>query len=247
MIDVLYQDEWLIAVDKPAGMLVHPSRIAIGAEDLMSCLRDQLSQKVYLIHRLDRPTSGVVLLALDSDTARALTQQFEARSVEKKYEAIVRGYCPKQGVWDEPLLEKLDRVTDKKASRNKPAQAAVTEFRALSGWEVPFPAGISPKYSNSRYSHVSIIPRTGRRHQIRRHFNHMSHPVIGDTTHGDRRHNRVFRDRIGVCRMLLVARSMRFQHPWNGGWVTISASVGADFEKALDRLQQSQVATHCWD
>ena len=231
----------MVAVDKPPGMLVHPSRIALDAEIASIRLQQQLEQPVFPIHRLDRPTSGVLLFAKDSKSARQLTQQFQARTVRKRYEAVVRGFPPDQGVWDEALLEKPDRVTDRQARADKPPQPATTEFQTLQCWQVPFPAGHSPKYPTSRYALVSILPRTGRKHQIRRHFNHMAHPILGDTTHGDRRHNRVFRDQLGVQRLMLVARELEICHPVNGQPIIIEASLGTEFKNALDALNKASI------
>ena len=231
---ILYRDEAIVAIDKPPGLLVHRSRIDPHASDFaLQQLRDQLGQPVFPIHRIDRPTSGVLLFALNAPIARAVCRQFEQRTTAKEYEAIIRGHPPVQGSWDEPLLERHDRITDSKASRQKPEQPAITDFVRLRRWTIPHSTG---KYPNSRYSHVAIRPRTGRRHQIRRHFNHMAYPIIGDTTHGDRRHNRLFREVFGIRRLLLVARRLTFQHPIDGSVVTVEAPLGKDFGLAIEKL-----------
>lgn len=234
---ILFQDDALVAIDKPAGLLVHRSRIdAHATEFALQMLRDQIGKSVYPIHRLDRPTSGVLLFALNADLARAMCQQFELRTTSKQYEAIVRGHPPAFGCWDEPLLERRDETTDRLADHDKPAQDAVTEFETVGSWLVPYSTG---KYPDSRYSRVCIRPLTGRRHQIRRHFNHMAYPVIGDTSHGDRRHNRLFREVFGIRRLLLVARRLRFEHPVSGVRQTIEADVGSEFELAVRRLNEA--------
>lgn len=235
-LEILYQDDEIVAVDKPHGMLVHRSRIDVHATEFaVQKLRDQIGKPVFLIHRLDRPTSGVLLFALNSDCARALSVMFARKEVKKFYRAIVRGHTQDHGRWSEPLLEKLDAVSDTQARRDKPPQDAITQFETLRRWEIPFSAG---KYPNSRYSEVSIQPLTGRKHQIRRHFNHMAHPVIGDTTHGDSRHNRLFRERLGVSRLLLVAHRLQFQHPVADRQVDVCASLGIEYEKALEQLER---------
>lgn len=234
---ILFQDEYLVAMDKPAGLLVHRSKVDIHARQFaLQMLRDQIGQPVFPVHRLDRPTSGVLLFALSSEVARMLCQQFEYRTVTKQYEAIVRGHPPITGCWDEALVEKQDRVLAGHADENKPAQSAVTRFETVQKWTVPFTTkDVSPtgKYSTSRYAHVRIIPETGRRHQIRRHFNHMAHPIVGDTTYGDRRHNRLIRKLTGVDRLLLVAQSLTIQHPMTGQPLTLEADVGTQFENVL--------------
>ena len=173
-LEIVYQDESLVAINKPAGLLVHRSRIDVRATEFaLQRLRDQIQQSVFPVHRIDRPTSGVLLFALDSKIAAAVAKQFEQRTVEKSYHAIVRGFLPENGCWDEPLVEKHDRIVDRKAQKNKAAQPATTQFRLSWQWEIPFSAG---KYPTSRYSLATIRPLTGRKHQIRRHFNHMAPP-----------------------------------------------------------------------
>ena len=244
-LEILYQDNDLIAIDKPAGLLVHRRRIDISAREFaVQKLRDQIGRPVFLVHRLDRPTSGVLLFAFSSEIAKRLCEQFSERSVTKEYEAIVRGHAPESGCWDEPLVEKPDRMTDGSATPNKDAQSAVTKFQTLAHWTIPFSTktvSATGKYNHSRYSHVRIQPLTGRRHQIRRHFNHMSHPIVGDTTHGDRRHNRLVREIAGVSRMLLVARSLSIVHPETGKQLTFRASLGVEFQKLIEFLNLQAV------
>ena len=214
--------------------MVHRSRIAVDARQFaLQMLRDQIGQPVFPVHRLDRPTSGVLLFALNRETAKILSRQFEERTVEKSYTAIVRGIPPEQGVWEEALIEKPDAIVDAKADRNKPAQPAITRFETIRSWEVPFSAG---KYPHSRYSLVKVFPETGRRHQIRRHFNHMAYPIIGDTSHGDRRHNRLFREQFNSQRLLLVASSLTLSHPVLKNRFSIHTEPGLEFDHAIEQL-----------
>lgn len=238
---IVHQDPHLVAIDKPAGLLVHRSRIDVHARQFaLQMLRDQIGQPVFPIHRLDRPTSGVLLFGLNRDVARNLSHQFESRTIDKQYTAIVRGIPPQSGIWDEPLLEKPDAIVDKLADKDKPAQPAITHFETIQSWEVPFSTG---KYPHSRYSMVKITPKTGRRHQIRRHFNHMAHPIVGDTSHGDRRHNRLFREQFNNQRLLLVASSMNLTHPETETRFTIEADLGLEFDQAISQLELHSVAT----
>ena len=234
---ILYQDQHIVAIDKPNGLMVHRSKIDVRATQFaLQMLRDQIGQPVFPAHRIDRPTSGVLLFALDKETARNLSEQFQSRSVTKQYTAIVRGIPAASGTWNEPLVEKPDRIVDRLADHNKPAQPAVTKFKTIRSWQIPFATGPTAKYANSRYSLVEINPLTGRRHQIRRHFNHMAHPIVGDTTHGDRRHNRLFREQLKINRLLLVAKSLSFHHPITENNLTIEADLGLEFEKAIKQL-----------
>lgn len=209
---IIYQDDYLVVIDKPSGLLVHRSRLASDAKVFaMQLLRDQLGQHVYPLHRLDRPTSGLLVFALDSDTARLVNEQWAERAVEKTYHAVVRGYVDDTGVIDYPLKEELDKIADKQARDDKEAQQAVTEYRCLKRIELPFK--VSKKHDTSRYSLVELRPKTGRKHQLRRHMSHIRHPIIGDSRHGEGRHNRFFRDQFGCDRLLLAATQIRFQHP----------------------------------
>ncbi len=238
-LQILLQDDHLVAINKPAGLLVHRSRVDVHAQEFaLQMLRDQIGKLVFPVHRIDRPTSGVLLFALNKECARELSSQFADRTVSKSYLAIVRGKTPESKRWDEPLIEKQDQATDRKARKDKPAQDAVTEFVSLDSWTVPFSAG---KYPESRYSLIEAKPLTGRKHQLRRHFNHMAHPIVGDTTYGDRRHNRLFREQFGVSRLLLVAKRLCFLHPINGQAVEVEASIGPEFEYALAQLAQHSI------
>lgn len=216
---ILYRDEQYIAVDKPAGLQVH--RSWISEEDktfLLQRLRDQIGQRVYTIHRLDRPTSGVILFALSSEAARSMCTLFENREVEKIYLAVVRGYTEDTGHIDYPLQEEP----------HKPFQEAITDYRTLATVELPIPVG---RYNTARYSLVEIKPMTGRSRQIRKHFHHIFHPLIGDTSHGEGRHNRLFREHFAVNRLLLHAWKLQFHHPNSGELLTIRAPLPLEFER----------------
>src|SRR5690554_2225435 len=150
---IVYQDEHLVVIDKPAGLLVHRTALARGERWFaMQLLRDQIGQHVFPIHRLDRPTSGLLVFALNADDARVMGEQMAARQVKKTYHAVVRGYLPEEGRIDYPLKEELDAVADKLAQQNKDAQEAVTDFRTLEQVELPF--AVSKKHASTRYSLV---------------------------------------------------------------------------------------------
>jgi tRNA pseudouridine65 synthase len=206
-------------------MMVHRSSRSTDGRFIMGLLRDQLGQRVWPIHRLDRATSGVLLFSLDAATAGALGQQVMAREVGKRYLCVVRGFIDDEGVIDHPL----------QAEGRGPEQEAVTAYRCLARMELPIPIGC---YPTARYSLVEARPRTGRMHQLRRHFKHLFHPIIGDTTYGEGRHNRLFRQHLGCHRMLLHASDLELRHPVNGEPLKLHAPLTGEFN-ALMRQQFS--------
>lgn len=230
-LSIVYEDDYLIAIDKPSGLLVHRSWLAKDAREFaLQKLRDQIGQHVFPAHRLDRPTSGLLLFAKDATTARALTDAFTERRVSKRYHAVVRGYLG-DGVLDYPLREELDKIADKYANQDKEAQPAVTAYRCLEQVELPF--AVSKKHATTRYSLVELKPQTGRKHQLRRHMAHLRHPIVGDTHHGDGRHNVFFREHFGSHRLLLAATGLSFQHPHTQQAVALQLPVPDEFMRAF--------------
>jgi tRNA pseudouridine65 synthase len=226
-LSVIYDDANLIVIDKPAGLLVHRSWIAREATEFaMQKLRDQISQRVYPVHRLDRPTSGLLVFGKDAETARLLSEQFAERQVHKRYHAIVRGFLG-DGVLDYPLKEELDKIADKQAQPDKEPQTAVTEYRCVQQFELP--VAVTEHHPTSRYSLLELRPQTGRKHQLRRHMAHLRHPIIGDTRHGDSRQNRYFREHHGLTRLLLAATGLQFIHPHSGAAMDLQLDIPAAF------------------
>ena len=221
-LDVLYADDHLAVVNKPAGLMVHDSVLARGESDFAADrLRMQFGKPVFLVHRLDRATSGCLLLAFDRDTASALGKVLMSREVEKDYWAICRG-------WPEADAFTVDHHLD--GGPGKPLKKpAVTHFQVLARTECDWP---SAGFDTSRYALLNAQPQTGRFRQIRRHLKHVFHHLIGDTSHGDGRHNRSFR-MIGVHRMLLHARRLAFVHPHSAARIEVVAPVDVEFAKAL--------------
>jgi tRNA pseudouridine65 synthase len=204
----LHQDDFLLAVGKPAGLAVHRG----AAQDRIFALqivRDRAGRHVHAVHRLDRATSGVLLFAFNPEIVRRMQERFDAGAVAKRYLALVRGIPPESGVIDHPIPRDVDG----------PRVPAVTEFRRLAIFE--------------RYALVEARPRTGRRHQIRRHLKHISHPLIGDVRYGKGEHNRLFRERFGLHRLALHARELAFEHPETGEALRIVAPVPEDLAGPL--------------
>ncbi|MCE9685113.1 tRNA pseudouridine(65) synthase TruC [Shewanella sp. AS16] len=244
-IDILFEDEYLVAIHKPAGLLVHRSYLARKERFFaMQLTRDKVGCHVFPVHRLDRPTSGVLLFAKSSEVARLLCEQFAAHSVEKQYLALVRGNMHAAGTLDYALREELDELGDKDVDPNKEAQMAVTSYEPLLNSEIPFSSG---RYPTSRFGLVQLSPHTGRKHQLRRHMAHLRHPILGDTTHGDGKQNRFFREHFAVNRLWLIAKKLSFLHPvtqiplcieteLEPEWLTVFAGLG--WEQALETMSQ---------
>lgn len=246
MLEILYQDEHCVAVNKPAGMLVHRSWLdKFETEFVLQTLRDQLGRHVYPVHRLDRPTSGVLLFAFDSAATRELSEQFDNQRVQKTYWAVVRGYMQidgeNQGKIDYALAPILDKIANAPAlaalaqtGEQKAKQEAVTKWQCLATTEQPFQA--RARYPTSRYSWVALRPTTGRKHQLRRHLKHVFHPIIGDTSYGDHHQNRAIREHLAIHRLMLHARSLSFYRLADSMPVTLTAPVDDDWAQMMTRF-----------
>jgi tRNA pseudouridine65 synthase len=182
------------------------------------------------VHRLDKGTSGVLLFALDPETAKAVGRQFERDAVRKTYLAIVRGWPPERGVIDHPLTPDSDEYID--ASRSLP-QPALTAYCRLATTD--FPVAVD-RYPTARYALVALAPHTGRRHQLRRHMKHIAHPIIGDATHGKGIHNRFFQSQFDCHRLLLACTQLCLQHPADGSELCICAPLGDEFAAVIQQL-----------
>jgi len=227
-LDIVYRDSDLVAINKPSGLLVHRTMIdRRETRFAVQLLRDQLGQRVFPVHRLDKPTSGVLLFALDKRVAGLLGQDFSAHKVRKSYLAVVRGWPQEEGEIDYPLT---DGPAFRSQAQDAVPRAALTRYRTLARVELPFASG---RYPKSRYALLEVLPQSGRRHQIRRHFKHLFHPLIGDTTYGEGRHNRLFRQQFATDRLLLHARTLEFCHPVSQARVAIEAPLTEDFSRTL--------------
>lgn len=199
---VLYKDQDLIVVDKPNDIFVHPTNLdRSDRRSVTDVLRTQLGEIVYPLHRLDRPTSGCLLFGRHKEAVRSMSYQFTHRLVDKAYTALLRGHLEPTGSVDYPLRRK----------NRKDLQDAITDWTVTEKGEIPHSI---PPHDSARYSLVELRPKTGRWHQLRRHCAHIRHPIIGDTSHGDARHNRLFRELLGEKRLLLHAHEIHFEHPF---------------------------------
>lgn len=223
-IAVLHADQALVAIDKPAALAVHRSRLVGRDEEyLIDRVRAATGRTLYLAHRLDRATSGVLLLAADRAMAAALGRQFMQREVRKTYLGVVRGWPAPEGQVDHPL----------DAPGKPEPKPALTRWCCLATVEVPIPLG---RYPQQRYALLALEPETGRHHQLRRHLHHVSHHLIGDTTHGRGDHNRLFRMHYAVHRLMLHAWRIELAHPATGAPLRIEAPPDATWTGLMQRF-----------
>ena len=221
MLEILYRDEYLIAINKPHGLLVHRSAIAMDAQEFaLQMLRNQINQWVNPVHRLDRKTGGILLFALNKEVEVLMHQLFANNLVSKKYLARVRGHTPDAEEVNYPLRKE-----------NGVLQEAVTFYRTLKRAEIDVALGA---HSTSRYSLVEASPQTGRMHQLRKHFAHINHPIIGDRPHGCNKQNKLFKETWDMTTMLLHASELSFKHPLTERDINVEARTQEEFKRVME-------------
>ena len=219
MLDVLYEDNEIIAINKPHGLAVHRSKLVGNTNEFaLQLLRDQVGQKIDPLHRLDRKTAGVLVFSKKNENTAKWQDALNAAS--KRYFAILRGFTPEEGVIDKPLI-----------NDNFVEQEAITEYKTLQWTEISIPFG---KHKSSRYSLIEAFPKTGRMHQIRKHFNYLRHPIIGDRPHGCNKQNKLFLEKWNMSTMLLHCGSIHFTGDFNK---TIVAPISSEFERMMIELK----------
>lgn len=232
---ILFQDEHYVAVNKPAGFHVHPpedeTHRVPREKIVLYQVRRLMKQHVYPVHRLDAGTSGVLLFALSSEAAGKMNKLFTERKTDKTYHAVVRGFVSDAGMIELPL--ELDSTGD--------LVEAQTSYRRLQKMELPVAVG--KKFPTARYSWVEVTPHTGRFHQIRRHFNRISQPLLGDAAHGDSHHNQFFRNHLGIAGLCLKALRLSFTHPLTDEFISIQAPPCEKWNKIQELFAGSQEAT----
>lgn len=215
MLEILYQDDYFIAINKPSGLLVHKSYYAgVADEYAVEKLGHQIGKKVHLVHRLDRKTSGVLLFALDKESLKSMSDLFMDRKVEKKYLAILRGWTKEEETIDYDLT-----------NENEIVQHALTYYRRLQISEIDLPFR---EHQSSRYSLVEAIPETGRFHQLRKHFKHILHPILGCRKHGCNKQNKLWLNTFNVTAMPLHSHQISFSHPITKEEISINASLNVN-------------------
>jgi tRNA pseudouridine65 synthase len=228
-LSILYDDGDLVAIAKPAGLLVHPSSLDAHEErSALKLLRDQLGAWLWPLHRLDKGTSGVLLFARSAEGAREWGLAFEQGLVRKRYLALVRGWPPEAGEVDQPLARDPELP-----SAGQARLPALTRYQRLACFEWPF--SVDGRHPTSRYALMAVEPVTGRRHQIRRHFKHIAHPLVGDTTHGKGAHNRGVAGWLGVQRLWLHCEWMEV--PTAKGPLRIDAPCGPEWSVLLPHVR----------
>ncbi len=237
-LDIVYRDEFLVAVYKPAGLLVHRSEIDRHETVFaVQMLREQLQQRVYTVHRLDKPTSGLMLFALNAEDGTKLAVDFQDRGVRKEYQALARGFVQPQGTIDYAYAQRFDPLDPATHDRAR-KQDAITRYRCLQHFELDEPLG---RYQTARFSQLLLKPETGRKHQIRRHMKHLSHQLAGDTTYGDGRQNTFMREHFNCHRLMLCATRLRFEHPRTGEAMDLVVEPDISFTSVLAQLKNESL------
>ena len=235
---ILYEDAHFVAVHKPSGLLVHKSPLAQDADTAaLQIVRDQLEKHLYPIHRLDRPTSGILLFALSKEAAAAIYEQLSDRSAIKEYWALTRGWITESMQIDSELDKNQVYPTPGKKVEPK-LQEALTLIEPIKTVELPNAVG---RYETARYSLVKAYPKTGRTHQIRRHLTRENHPILGDTRYGDGAHNLFIRESCDCKRLMLAARSVRFKHPISGEEMFIECPLAEDMSAVVKQVFENDV------
>jgi tRNA pseudouridine65 synthase len=235
-LDILFQDEYLVAVNKPAGLLVHRTYLAKGEEDaVVQRLRDQTGKWVFPVHRLDRGTSGVLIMAFNSEIARLLSAQFSESKTQKTYHCLVRGFCDEAGVIDYPLAKLNEQKGRSRFKLEGTERDAETRFTRLEQYQLPVAVS---RYDSMRLSWMEVRPKQGRKHQIRRHFKHLLNPLVGDSCYGCRHINKVAKTIWpDDFRLMLHASSLQFNHPITDQIMTLKADFSDKIVNILNSLE----------
>ncbi|MFK5959092.1 MAG: pseudouridine synthase [Lutibacter sp.] len=213
-IEILFEDDYIVIVNKPNNVLIHNSYYARNIKEptLLNLLLKQFNQNFYPVHRLDRKTSGVLLLVKQKENVSMFQELFNSNSIEKTYLGIVRGLINTSIKIDSPVKNPDTMVY----------KAAETFCKPLLTKNLDI--AVKP-YDTSRYSLVELIPTSGRMHQLRIHMNKISHPIIGDYMYGDRFHNRMFEDEFNCHNLFLHANALKIEHPITNKIINIESSL----------------------
>jgi len=223
---ILYKDKYIIAVNKPNNVLVHHSKMAnnkTAEKSLVQLLIASTGNKYYPIHRLDRKTSGIIVLAKEKQYISKFQALFISNQIQKTYFGIVRGHISNSGIID----------TNVKGRDANVYKTALTEYIMLNKVLLDIP--VTP-YKSSRYSLVKLLPKTGRLHQLRIHMNKISHPLIGDPKYGDRFHNRMFETEFNCNKLFLHAQKLEFKHPFTDKNIQITANFPDDWHTVCNKF-----------
>lgn len=224
---IVFENESIVAMNKPHGLLVHRTSIAKSATDFaLQWVRDYAGVKVYLVHRLDRKTSGVLLFTKSEEENSYIQSLFREQKIKKTYKAIVRGYTDDNGIIDYPITNLKLKTQD-----------AITHYTTICRYEIPL---ANSTHSTSRYSEVELRPKTGRYHQLRKHMAHIRHPILGDRPHGCNKHNRLWKETYGMTTMMLHAQELQMDHDTYGK-LTIMAPISQAYTSVLKILHSERI------
>lgn len=219
---VVYEDDNLLIINKPSGLAVHGgSGLSFGLIEMLRAMRPE--QHLELIHRIDRDTSGCVMLAKSQKMLRAMHELFRTSQIKKIYHALVKGYAAPSFIINEPLKKFVLSSGERLVRVHPEGQESVTEFTVL-----------------ARYNGVTLLqasPITGRTHQIRVHAAHRGLPIVGDDKYGDKLHDQMLR-KLGLKRLFLHARELKFVCPLTGKQISVVAKYDQDWNNGLTILDK---------
>ena len=218
-LEIIYQDNYCLLVTKPNNVLVHHahhSRNKIEEESLIQLIENQFGKRYYPIHRLDRKTSGIILLASKREYVASFQALFTNNEIQKIYYGVVRGFSQDNKIINSPVKGR-DALVYKEAE---------THLNCLDKIELNIP--VKP-YDSSRYSLVELRPKTGRMHQLRIHMNKVSTPLINDAKYGDKNHDLMYAKQFGWKNLFLHAGSLEFIHPFTNKKLILKSSFSEDW------------------
>ena len=228
-VNIVYEDDFILCVSKPNNMLVHHahhSRNVADEDSLLQVLDQQFNAKFYPIHRLDRRTSGIILMAKETKHVAPFQKLFTENAIQKTYYGVVRGHAPETKIIDSPVKGRDGKVHKDAETHLKTVHKVILE--------VP----VKP-YDTSRYSLVELQPKTGRLHQLRIHMNKISHPLIGDAKYGDKNHNVMYDENFGWNNLFLHAHTLKFTHPFLNKEFTLKAEFPKDWSDLFKKFEWS--------
>jgi len=222
-IEILFEDDYIIIVNKPNNSLIHNSYYARNIKEptLLELLNEQFGYDFYPVHRLDRKTSGVLVLAKQKENVAIFQELFNTNEIEKIYLGIVRGFVQETKLITSPVKNPDTQVYKDAETNCEPLNTKQLDIAVY-------------PYENSRYSLVKLTPTTGRMHQLRIHMNKISHPIVGDYKYGDRFHNRMFEQEFNCCNLFLHAHQLNFTHPISKTKINVKAGLPVDWIKIMD-------------
>lgn len=239
-LEIVYEDQYLLVINKEPGVVVHPTHTGAYLRDsLVNALMFHVGEgfsgiggvlRPGIVHRLDKDTSGLIIVAKTDITHRALVKMFKERKVTKKYLALVTNNMKEESGIIEAPIGRSQSDRKKMKVDGIASKEAITEFTVIERFE----------YANKRVTLLDIRLRTGRTHQIRVHFKHMGHPLVGDTKYGDGKLNKIFAQKLNLNRQFLHAYYLNFKHPNTKKEITLEIPLSLDLENVLKRLKKTK-------